>query len=98
MIGLSLKTVTQRLSPHRKNRPDSDCGPNSNRRLPRTRDGIVSEVSWQHPRRYSFEGIVPRRTIAVHPCRVMNYSNSCVCGYGLLGDLYLIIDNLNGYL
>ena len=27
----------------------------------------------------------------------MNYSNSRVRGYGLLGDLYLIIDNLNGY-
>src|ERR1041385_3950940 len=25
----------------------------------------------------------------------MNYSNSRVRGYGLLGDLYLIIDNLN---
>ena len=25
----------------------------------------------------------------------MNYSNSHVHGYGLLGDLYLIIDNLN---
>ena len=33
------------LSPHRKNRPDSDRGPNSNRRLPRTRDGAVNEVS-----------------------------------------------------
>ena len=27
----------------------------------------------------------------------MNYSDSRVRGYGLLGDLYLIIDNLNGY-
>ena len=27
----------------------------------------------------------------------MNYSNSRVHVYGLLGDLYLIIDNLNGY-
>ena len=27
----------------------------------------------------------------------MNYSNSRVRGYGLLGDLYLIIDNFNGY-
>ena len=33
----------------------------------------------------------------VHPCRVMKYSNSRIHGYGLLGDLYLIIDNLNGY-
>src|SRR4051812_7207138 len=84
MIELSLMAVTQHLSPHPKNRPDSDRGPNSNRRLHRTRDGVVREVSWQHPRRYSLEG-------------VMNYSNSRVHGYGLLGDLYLIIDNLNDY-
>src|SRR3954469_2359224 len=32
--------------------------------------------------------------IVVHPCRVMNYSNSHVRGYGLLGDLYLIIRQL----
>ena len=32
------------------------------------------------------------------PTGLMNYSNSRVRGYGLLGDLYLIIDNLNGYL
>ena len=32
--------------------------------------------------------------VAVHPCRVKNYSNSCVRGYGLLGDLYLIIRQL----
>ena len=47
MIELSLMAVTQCLSPHQKNRPDSDRGPKSNRRLPRTRDGVVSEVSWQ---------------------------------------------------
>src|SRR3954471_24303284 len=29
------------------------------------------------------------------PAGLMNYSNSRVRGYGLLGDLYLIIDNLN---
>src|SRR3954469_17540272 len=32
------------------------------------------------------------------PAGLMNYSNSRVRGYELLGDLYLIIDNLNGYL
>ena len=31
------------------------------------------------------------------PAGLMNYSNSRVRGYGLLGNLYLIIDNLNGY-
>ena len=31
------------------------------------------------------------------PAGLMNYSNSRVRSYGLLGDLYLIIDNLNGY-
>src|SRR3954469_23820042 len=31
------------------------------------------------------------------PAGLINYSNSHVRGYGLLGDLYLIIDNLNGY-
>ena len=29
------------------------------------------------------------------PAGLMNYSNSRVRGYGLLGNLYLIIDNLN---
>src|SRR3954464_11255828 len=33
--------------------------------------------------------------VAVHPCKVnKNYSNSCVCGYGLLGKLSLIIRQL----